>query len=284
MGSLRVNRVVVMAGACLALSCWGDPTGLSSPGDLPRVRLRVTGGLAGADYAVVLNGSSGELVGESCKRLCDFKAGETLQFLAAAQVSYLAGLFRNAGVLYLDDRDFGDQCCDQFHYAVRYQEGGQEHRFQGSSQALPPTLGEAVAALHGLVSGTLPVVVDPATRPESWPRDPFQMGTTRVGGDLLEIAVTFAGGCRTHAFRVVAWGGWMESYPVQLRLFLSHEDAGDPCKALLSRGLRFDLGPVKKAYQAAYGIGEPGKTTVVLLLEDPLLMSPLGSRRLEYVF
>jgi len=31
-------------------------------------------------------------------------------------------------------------------------------------------------------------------------------------------------------------------------------------------------------------VGEPGKTTVVLLLEDPLLMNPLGARRLEYVF
>ena len=76
----------------------------------------------------------------------------------------------------------------------------------------------------------------------------------------------------------------MESQPVQVRVFLSHWSFNDPCDAVVSRELRFDLGPVKQAYQAAYGVGDPGTTTVVLLLEDPMLMNPMGARPLPYVF
>ena len=76
----------------------------------------------------------------------------------------------------------------------------------------------------------------------------------------------------------------MESFPVQVRLFLSHEDFDDPCDAWITREFSFDLIPLKIAYQASYGVSEPGKTTLILLLEDPLLASPQGARRLEYVF
>lgn len=76
----------------------------------------------------------------------------------------------------------------------------------------------------------------------------------------------------------------MESNPVQVRLFLSHEDFDDPCDAWVTRDFKFDLVPLKIAYQASYGVGEPEKTTLILLLADPLLASPLGARWLEYRF
>lgn len=76
----------------------------------------------------------------------------------------------------------------------------------------------------------------------------------------------------------------MESFPVQVRLFLSHEDFDDPCDAWITEDFTFDLVPLKLAYQGTYGVAEPGKTTLVLLLEDPQLASPLGARILEYVF
>jgi hypothetical protein len=76
----------------------------------------------------------------------------------------------------------------------------------------------------------------------------------------------------------------MESNPVQVRLFLSHEDFDDPCDAWITRDYHFDLGPLKKEYQDSYGVAEPGATTLILLLEDPLVASPLGARVLTYVF
>ena len=76
----------------------------------------------------------------------------------------------------------------------------------------------------------------------------------------------------------------MESNPVQTRLFLSHEDFDDPCDAWITREFTFDLIPLKLAYEASYGAAVPGSTTLVLLLADPMLASPMGARRLQYVF
>jgi hypothetical protein len=76
----------------------------------------------------------------------------------------------------------------------------------------------------------------------------------------------------------------MESLPVQVRLFISHDDYDDPCDALVTREFSFDLLPLRLAYEGSYGAGPPGETTLKLLLEDPMLASPQGARVLEYKF
>ena len=76
----------------------------------------------------------------------------------------------------------------------------------------------------------------------------------------------------------------MESQPVQTRALLSHDAHGDNCDGLVIRALTFDLRPLKKAYQEAYGVGAPGATTLVINL---LPGSPFSSSQpppLEYVF
>jgi hypothetical protein len=275
---------LILALLCgFALACTHDPLGLDS-GEGMRLHLEVSGGLAGVGYTVVLNGSSGVLKGESCSSGCDFGAGDVLQILAEEEVEYIWSLFQEAAIHFLDGRDFGVQCCDQFHYDLSYEDSQGTSAIRGSSEALPSALRVAVATVHGLVGGTLPLIVDLSTHPDSWPRDPFQIQNAEVGGDLLDGRISYGGGCRVHDVKGVAWGGWMESNPVQVRLFLSHEDFDDPCDAWVTRDFRFDLGSLKKAYQDEYGVGLPGTTTLILLLEDPLLASPLGARILEYVF
>jgi hypothetical protein len=248
------------------------------------IRLRVTGGFAGADYAVILDGKSNSLVGESCVASCDFAEGEVLQSLTPEQVDYVWSLFRDADIHALDGEDFGVQCCDQFHFAVEYRDPRGRSRVEGSSEALPQGLRSALATLVGMVSGVVPIIVNFDTTPESWPQDPFQIQEAVISGHMLQIRLAYGGGCRAHDVKVVAWGGWMESNPVQVRLFLSHEDFDDPCDAWVTRDLSFDLVPLKIAHQGSYGVGEPGKTTLILLLADPLLASPMGARWLEYTF
>ena len=248
------------------------------------VRLRVTGGIAGADYVVFLDGASSSLVGESCVNLCDFTDGEVLQSLTPDQVDYIWALFHEAGIQALDGEDFGVQCCDQFHFDLEYRDPEGRSRVKGSSEALPPGLKTAIATLQGMVSGTLPVIVNFDTTPSLWPRDAFQIQEAAVSGHTLQLRLSYGGGCRSHDVKAVAWGGWMESTPVQVRLFLSHEDFDDPCDAWVTRDFSFYLVPLKVAYQASYGMAEPGKTTLILLLEDPMLASPLGARWLEYRF
>jgi len=183
----------------------------------------------------------------------------------------------------MDGQEFV-QCCDQFYYELRYEDSHGTSIVRGNSGAFPSSLAVAITTVHGLIGGTLPLIVDFSTMPESWPRDAFQIQEAGVASDLLQVKLSYGGGCRIHDVKGVAWGGWMESDPVQVRLFLSHEDFDDPCDAWITRDLRFDLGPLRSAYQDLYGSAPPGTTTLILLLEDPLVASPLGARVLEYVF
>ncbi len=248
------------------------------------IRLHVTGGFAGADYKVFLDGASRTLVGEACVSLCDFEAGELLQSLTPEQVDYIWALFDDADIHGLAGEDFGVQCCDQFHYDVDYRDPDGRSRVKGSSEALPEALKVAVGTVQGMVSGTLPIIVNFDTGPSFWPQDPFQIQDAGVSGHSLQVRLAYGGGCRSHDVRVVAWGGWMESSPVQVRLFIAHEDFDDPCDAWITRDFAFDLVPLKLAYERSYGVGEPGKTTLILLLADPMLASPMGARYLEYLF
>jgi hypothetical protein len=265
------------------LACISDPVSVGDGGDM-EIRLHVTGGFAGADYTVLLDGSTRILVGEECISFCDFEAGEVLTALTSEQVDYVWALFHEANIQLLDGEDFGNQCCDQFHFDVDYRDQEGRSRVRGSSEVLPQALKVALSTLMGMVDGVLPVIVNFHTNPNSWPRDPYQIEEAEVLGHSLQTRLSYGGGCVAHDVKVVAWGGWMESFPVQVRLFLSHEDFDDPCDAWITRDFTFDLVPLKLAYQASYGVAEPGKTTLVLLLEDPMLASPLGARILEYTF
>lgn len=255
-----------------------------SDGSRMEVRIQVSGGFAGADYALVLDGALRTLVGESCRSLCDFSDGQLLQTLTSDQVKYVWNLFHDANVQAFDGEDFGSQCCDLFYWEVDYSDGDGRSAFRGTESAFPPSLHSAVGTLAGMAFGTVPIVVDFDTNPSSWPGDPFQIQTAGISGHALQLQLSYGGGCRTHDVKAVAWGGWMESSPVRVHLFLSHEDFDDPCDAWITRDLSFDLTPLKVAYQAAYGVAGPGETTLILLLADPMLASPQGVRWLEYRF
>lgn len=96
------------------------------------------------------------------------------------------------------------------------------------------------------------VVITPDINAGYWPSDQVTIQGFTIRGDSLELAVTFGGGCRDHAFTLLSDAAWMESYPVQVGVKLAHDANGDNCKALLSRVLRFDLTPLKAAYAASY--------------------------------
>jgi len=263
--------------------CLSNSTGPADSGEA-RIRLHVTGGFAGVDYTFLMDGPAGTVVGESCVAGCDFQAGEILQTLSRDQSAYLMGLFLEAGVHSMDDSDFGVQCCDQFHYDVTYEDGRGVSFFRGSSEALPGGLRDAVSRVHALLLGTIPIIVSPQTKPQRWPSDPATLEDFVVSGDQLDVRVRYSGGCADHDFKLVAWGGWMESYPVQVKALLSHDARDDPCDAVVSKDLSFDLQPLKRAYQESYGTGDPGSTTLILSLDNPDWASSLSGYQIEYVF
>jgi hypothetical protein len=267
----------------LLAGCISDPLSVTDGGGMT-VQVHVTGGLAGADYTVLLDGSERQLIGEECVNLCDFQDGEVLQNLTPSQVDYIWGLFNRAAILQMDGQDFGTQCCDQFYFEVDYRDPDGRSRVRGTSGVFPDDLKPAVGAVLGLASGTLPIIVNFDTNPTVWPADGFQIEAASVSGHSLLARISYGGGCADHDVQLVAWGGWMESHPVQVKLFLSHEDHDDPCDAWITEDFTFDLVPLKIAYEQAYGVAAPGTTTLILQLADPRLASPLGARTLEYVF
>jgi hypothetical protein len=90
----------------------------------------------------------------------------------------------------------------------------------------------------------------------------------------LRVFSTHGGGCETHEFAAVASGGWMESSPVQINVYIAHESRDDPCRALLSPQLRFDLSPLRRAYQNAYGT-QPGELVIRLTEAAPMGHAPI---------
>jgi hypothetical protein len=219
-----------------------------------------------------------------CLNGCGFQDGELLHGLTPEQGSYLADLFREAGIHQLNGTDFGSDCCDQFYYDLTYQDPDGASTVRGASDALPDALLKAVTTVAAYARTVVPVVVAMDTDPTRWRRDPVILTGWGVSGDLAQLQVSFGGGCETHYFDLVAHGGFRESQPVQVSAFLSHDGNGDTCEALLTEDLVFDLSPLKAAYQDVYGVAEPGTTTLVITLEDIPSPSSLMAIPLEYTF
>lgn len=270
---LVAHVLVVMAVGCGA----SHPLAPVDPDEVT-ITLGVSGGFAGVSYTISVDGAEREVVGVSCESFCSFAPGDVLLPLSAEQIAALAGALEEAGVMAWDGRDFGVECCDQFQYDLMYVRDGRSVHLVGGGGRLPRDLAQVIARLHGLVYGVVPALISPDTRDTDWPRDAYTLGATSVGGLRLTAELGYGGGCRPHRIDLVVWGDWIESAssPPHINALLTHDDGDDPCEAYLTDERSFDLGPLRAAYERAYGpIGEE-RPTVVLRLWDPMSASPLG--------
>jgi hypothetical protein len=62
--------------------CIQDPASVSSAEEM-RIRIQVSGGIAGGGFTVVLDGADRTLIGESCSSICDFSDGQVLASLTS---------------------------------------------------------------------------------------------------------------------------------------------------------------------------------------------------------
>jgi len=132
--------------ALLPFGCSSGPLDPTS-GGIPQIRLQVTGGLAGADYTISLDGFSGVVRGESCINSCQFEAGDLLRILDPEQVDNVQGLFLSAGIHALNGTDFGNECCDQIHFDLAYRDDQGLGTVRGTSTEIPEALREALVTL-----------------------------------------------------------------------------------------------------------------------------------------
>jgi hypothetical protein len=119
----------------------------------------------------------------------------------------------------------------------------------------------------GLVDGdVIPSTIVGRLNPSDWRLDPFVLDSVAALGDTLHLGITFGGGCRPHAFRLVMSTLFLESNPVQAQTLLSHDDGDDPCDGLLHRDVKADLAPLKDAWRLAY---QQQSGTIVMQIRLP---------------
>lgn len=261
-------------------ACGTEITGLSD-GETIVVRVDVSGGIAAADYTFELQ-DDGAILGIRCTNLCDFQPGDTLSRLTPAQRDAVKESVVTSG-LPTSGRptNFGTECCDQFTYRVIYTSGAVVRSFTGSSEAFPEPLRKLVRTLHLAYLDTPPLIVSQTTGLDGFSRDALGILDARVDAGILEVDVTYGGGCADHHLDAVAYTGWMESNPVQVGVALAHDARGDNCKAAIQRTLRFDLEPLREAYAAAYG---EGNATLVLNLAPAEGAPGGGARQVTFNF
>ena len=100
---------------------------------------------------------------------------------------------------------------------------------------------------------------------EKFGNDEYTLNSATIGEDTLKINVSYSGGCEDHQFTLVASESFLESFPVQLPIFIAHNANGDTCEAYPTEDYNFDLTPIKTMYQEAYR-QEAG--TIILQLKD----------------
>ena len=92
-----------------------------------------------------------------------------------------------------------------------------------------------------------------------------------VRDDVLHLRVQYSGGCKPHDFVLYGGSGFLESDPVQAKVYLSHNAHGDLCEALVISDLSFDLGPLRRTYQRWYGLRGP----ILLRIHEPGAADPI---------
>jgi len=82
--------------------------------------------------------------------------------------------------------------------------------------------------------------------------DPFELIAVTRKGNLLVCKVEYSGGCAEHDFGRSWWNGFTESSPVGAIVRIVHDANGDACESLIRQTIRFELAPLKEAYQKGY--------------------------------
>ncbi len=135
-----------------AQACDG-PTSPDRAADV-RISLAVTGGFAGADWQLTIDGASRAIIGDRCRAMinCDWEPGERLGTPAPHAILTLAARFVESGFFQLPRDDYGDECCDQFFYTLTYTDDDDRRTVRGSDGTLPRVAQDLIDEFNGFVA------------------------------------------------------------------------------------------------------------------------------------
>ena len=123
-------------------------------------------------------------------------------------------------------------------------------------RALPRRAGATQSGPAGSASDPLALKVD-STGGFSRKTDDFSSDRMSVTGDLLELVVSYGGGCESHDFAVWTTLVFSQSQPPVVNLFVVHDANNDLCEAYLQATLWIDLSPIRAAFLKLH----PGTTS-----------------------
>jgi hypothetical protein len=140
-------------------------------------------------------------------------------------------------------------------------------------QQLPPEgaeEGEEGAAASASDEGKAPVQsITVSAAPEA--KDPIRIEGMRILRGVLEVSVSYGGGCKEHAF-TLAWDGSFQQgadgTPVA-NLTLVHDAHEDHCKAIKFATPRFDLEAIREAFHQKFDRAN-GKVDIALPAQPTL--------------
>jgi hypothetical protein len=104
--------------------------------------------------------------------------------------------------------------------------------------------------LSGCITANQDIIIDDSLY-QTGPRDHFVFNSVKLRLNFLIVNVSYGGGCEEHEFALISTS-FMESYPVQVNVVLSHEDNDDPCDAWITEEMIFNLHPLKNSFQESY--------------------------------
>lgn len=81
---------------------------------------------------------------------------------------------------------------------------------------------------------------------------PVTLLNAEFDGDVVNLTLSYAGGCEPHSFTLFVSHIFQESDPLQANAILTHE-TDDMCEALLTEVIRVDLLPLQEFHRRAYG-------------------------------
>lgn len=88
--------------------------------------------------------------------------------------------------------------------------------------------------------------------PAAMCRDELTISGGAIEGIVLEVYVSYGGGCGDHEFILLGRPDFMESYPVQIDLYVHHRNIDDYCDAIVADTLCFDVRRIAELYEGIY--------------------------------
>jgi len=71
--------------------------------------------------------------------------------------------------------------------------------------------------------------------------DNYSIVNAFIDGDILNLDVTYSGGCKEHSFELIGSGQLLKSYPPQRNVLLVHQANGDDCRELMGERIMFNV-------------------------------------------